>query len=206
MRRDYDNWQPLSVAEMVSLMSPIPVTWCFAGGWALDLFMGRQTREHGDIDIVLFRDEQLTMFNELAKNWKIYKAYQGELSHWEPGEALTTVKDIWVSRDGHSPFAFQLMLVDREEGEWIYRRERVIRRPEQDVIAMTTEGIPFLKPEIQLLYKGGGSEIRKKDQQDFQNVLPLLTSEERKWLSDALNKQFPGGHVWLSDIINAGTN
>ncbi|MBJ6360723.1 nucleotidyltransferase domain-containing protein [Paenibacillus sp. GCM10012307] len=198
MRKDYDNWNPLSVDEMVAIMDSIPVTWCFAGGWALDLYIGRQTREHGDIDIVLFHDEQATMLDGLAKNWRIYKADQGELSNWEPGEALTTVKDVWVSKDEHSPFTFQLMLVDRKDGAWIYHRERTIQRPEKDIIAMTSEGIPYLKPEIQLLYKGGSSEIREKDHRDFQNVLPLLTLEEREWLKNALDRQFPGGHVWMA--------
>jgi hypothetical protein len=27
--------------------------WCVAAGWALDLFRGMQTREHGDIEIAI---------------------------------------------------------------------------------------------------------------------------------------------------------
>ena len=30
--------------------------WFVAGGWAIDLFLERVTREHGDIDFCVFRD------------------------------------------------------------------------------------------------------------------------------------------------------
>lgn len=49
-------------------------------------------------------------------------------------------------------------------------------------MAKTKEGIPYLKPEIQFLYKGGSSEIRDKDYHDFLTIFPLLTPQARKWL------------------------
>ena len=35
--------------------------WCVAGGWALDLFIGEQSRPHSDIDIALFREDQAAL-------------------------------------------------------------------------------------------------------------------------------------------------
>jgi hypothetical protein len=31
----------------------VDVPWCVAAGWALDLFRGRQTRAHGDVEIAI---------------------------------------------------------------------------------------------------------------------------------------------------------
>jgi len=61
----------------------------------------------------------------------------------------------------------------------------------------TNEGVPYLRPEIQLLYKAGSSEIREKDNTDFQNTLPYLLLKEKEWLRTSLTRQFPEGHAWL---------
>jgi len=29
--------------------------WCVAGGWAIDMFLGKQTRPHEDMEIVVLR-------------------------------------------------------------------------------------------------------------------------------------------------------
>jgi ribosome-associated protein len=39
----WDPWRPEDVAR---LLAAVRVPWCVAAGWALDLFRGRQTREH----------------------------------------------------------------------------------------------------------------------------------------------------------------
>ena len=47
------HWQPLSVQETVDLLYSLPVPWWIAGGWAIDLYLGRQTRPHEDIDVLI---------------------------------------------------------------------------------------------------------------------------------------------------------
>ncbi|MBU5442202.1 hypothetical protein [Paenibacillus sp. MSJ-34] len=200
MRTDIYNWLPISVTEIHEIFSNIPVTWCIAGGWALDLFLGHQTRKHADIDVVLLREEQRTAFDYLCKDWQLYKARNGTLELWEEGELLTETKDIWVSKDRNSPWAFQIMLIETIQGSWVYGREKSVHRPLADIIASTQEGIPYLKPEIQLLYKGGGAEIRDKDHGDFQTVFPHLTSQAKEWLKASLQRQFPHRHEWVDDI------
>ncbi|OMF37667.1 hypothetical protein BK133_03745 [Paenibacillus sp. FSL H8-0548] len=202
MRTDINNWVTLNVPEVCTIYSKIPVTWCIAGGWALDLYVGKQSREHDDVDLIILREEQLTTFQYLSKDWTLYKAENGKLDRWEEGEFLAVTNDIWVSKDSNSPWAFQIMLIDSNHDSWIYGREKSIRRPMADIIAKTKEGIPYLKPEIQLLYKGGSLKIREKDHNDFLNVLPLLEPQSKEWLKASLQTQFPEGHVWMEYIEN----
>ncbi|GEM_PF-1847 len=204
MRTDIDNWAPLTVSEIGAIFSEIPITWCIAGGWALDLYLGRQSRKHADIDIIVLREQQAIAFQHLSKGWQLYKAEEGKLALWEEGEYLPLTNDIWVSRDGGSPWAFQIMLIDTDQDSWIYGREQSIRRPITDIIARTQEGIPFLRPEIQLLYKGGSSKIREKDHHDFLTVGPELTPMAKEWLRSSLIKQFPEGHVWMDHMGKGG--
>lgn len=200
LRTDLDNWEPLTVAEVSNLFSEIPVRWGIAGGWALDLHLGNKTREHGDIDIVVFRENQQEVYEYLKNDWLLYKAINGALTLWAEGEYLETVNDIWVCRNHNSPWAFQLMLLDSEEDRWIYRREKTVSLPKAKLFAADGSGVPYLKPEIQLLYKAGSSQIRKKDFTDFEAVLPALSGKEKVWLKRTLERQFSQEHSWLEKL------
>lgn len=200
MRTDYDHWEPIGIPEVVEIFAEIPVHWYIAGGWALDLHLGEQTREHGDIDILILREEQAVVYAALAGEWTLYKADQGTLSLWEEGEYLHSVGDVWASKGPEAPFAFQIMLADTEQDNWVYRREPTIRRPLRDIVLNTDEGIPYLKPEIQLLYKGGSKNIREKDERDFRAIAPFLDRQAAAWLAQALRTQFPEGHPWADCI------
>lgn len=190
MRTDLQNWAPLTITEVSNLLASIPVSWGIAGGWALDMHLGRRTREHADIDTVIFREDQQAIFQALRNEWQLYKAKDGKLALWQDGEFLETVNDIWVSRDGQAPWAFQLMLMESEQDQWVYRREKTIRLPKAEIFSMDRNGIPYLKPAIQLLHKAGSSHIRDKDVRDFQAVMPTLSLEEKAWLRDGVQRQF----------------
>lgn len=200
MRTDIDNWEPITVTEIYKLFSTIPINWGIAGGWALDLHLGKQSRVHDDIDVIILREEQLTIYNHLSKDWMLYKAENGKLVLWQEGEFLKTTNDIWVSKSSSSPWAFQMMLVETEQQSWIYRRDKSIRREIEDIFLRTNEEIPYLRPEIQLLYKGGSANVREKDFKDLQIMLPYLLPEQIEWLKMTLEKQFPTGHSWLDYI------
>lgn len=198
LRTDIDSWKPLTVSNMVEILSEIPINWCIAGGWALDLHLGRKSREHSDIDVLIIREDQLATYQWLKKDWTLYKAENGKLLHWEDGEYLMSARDVWVSKNHVEPWAFQIMIMDSEDGNWIYRREKSIKRVMDEIILRTPEGIPYLRPEIQLLYKAGSSKVREKDFHDLQTLLPILTTQEKEWLATSLKKQFPEGHKWIT--------
>jgi hypothetical protein len=70
----------MPVAHAANLMAGVKVPWWFAGGWAIDLFLGKHTWPHGDTDILIRRDDQLAVQAYLAsKELLLYKAKQGTL-------------------------------------------------------------------------------------------------------------------------------
>ncbi|MDQ0971767.1 hypothetical protein QFZ31_001645 [Neobacillus niacini] len=200
MRTDYENWVPLTVSNIADLFSDLPITWSLAGGWALDLHLGKQSREHSDIDVIILRDEQESAYDFLSREWKLYKAQDGVLMPWVQGEFLTDTTDVWVCKNQDSPWAFQVMLVDTFENQWIYRRDKSIKKPLNEIIVWTNEGTPYLRAEIQLLYKGGSSKVREKDFMDLQTMLPILSTQEKEWLTLSLQQQFSEGHPWIGLI------
>ncbi len=50
------------------------------------------------------------------------------------------------------------------------------------MIVMSAGGLPFLAPEIQLLYKSSPTN-RPKDERDFAHALPSLSTVQRQWLA-----------------------
>jgi hypothetical protein len=63
----------------------LPRPWFGWGGWAIDLWLGRQTREHEDVEIGIFRSDQAAVQAYFAGR-ELYKSLPGRLVPWDEGE------------------------------------------------------------------------------------------------------------------------
>jgi len=193
---DLGTWDPLTPQELTPVLAVLDVPWWLAGGWAIDLHVGRQSRLHEDIDVLVLRPDHVTVRAALA-DWDLHAADPpGTLRPWPLGETLpAAVHDVWCRRGPDEPWAFQLMIDDVDGDDWVFRRDRRVRRPLARIAGpASTVELPLLAPEIQLLYKSRA--LRPKDQADFDTVLPVLSDVQRSWLRDALTTVSPG-HPWL---------
>lgn len=89
------------------------------------------------------------------------------------------------------------MIDESSDGDWVSRRDPSIRRPIAGIGKASTDGIPYLAPEIQLYPR-----LRPKDETDFTAVLPSLTQAQRQWLSDAIARTH-GDHPWRDRLSQA---
>lgn len=203
MDLDPHNWSPLSVKEIAEVFEGMPVPWWIAGGVALDLFLGRSARSHDDIDVQILRRDQLTVQQHLQKDWRLFKTKQPDPPHlapWPEGEFLEApINSVWVRRPGQDAWAYMFMFMETDGDEWVYRRLPSIRGSIADMGLIADAGIPYLAPEIQLLYKGR-REVRSKDTRDLQRVLPKLAREKAAWLLACLRAQYREGHEWIGLI------
>jgi hypothetical protein len=103
----------------------------------------------------------------------------------------------WVREPGGGPYRLDIFREPHDGGTWICRRDPAIRRPYAEVIAATPDGIPYLVPEVVLLFKA--KHARPKDEADFDGALPLLAPVQRAWLAQSLARVHPGHH-WLSRL------
>ncbi|MDQ6832413.1 MAG: amino acid transporter [Chloroflexota bacterium] len=194
----YDRWQPLSVAEVAHLFARAPFTWGLGGGYAVEQFLGTPLRTHGDIDVVVYRDEQLLLHRWLV-GWHLYAANPpATLRRWEADDYLPLgIHDIWGYRSGAHAWQMQIMLAEVAGDEWFSRRSRLIRGPRHELM-VAYHGIPSVRIEVQLLYKA--RNLRPKDDRDFHACLPLLDTDARRWLADHLRQLHPDGHPWLASL------
>ncbi|MBX2875253.1 MAG: hypothetical protein KTR30_24255 [Saprospiraceae bacterium] len=200
MEFDYTYWEPFSPAEVAQLFSDFPTSWCIAGGWGLDLFIGNISREHADIDLVVFRKDQHLLFDVL-RGFEIFVVDPpGTLRPWSIVEYLSPpLYNIWVRTESQGPWKIQVMLQDQHKQEWLFRRDHSISGAVGDMIIQSENGIPLLHPIIQLLYKA--KDIRRKDQHDFQKVLPYLQAEQKIWLREKIGQVYGQEHDWLPQLL-----
>ena len=77
-------------------------------------------------------------------------------------------------------------------GDFEYARTREIKR-ELNKAILFSDGVPYLSPEMCLLYKSTDTE-REGYQQDFELACKAMNSEQREWLKNALLRLNPQGH------------
>lgn len=182
---------PLKVAAIMRDFNQI---WFIAGGWAIDLYLGKVTRPHSDIEIAIFRRDQTALQDYLA-GWLLQKVINGERSVWQRGERLQSpIHELHCFNEVAEPRQFEILLNESNENEWMYRRNEKVKRSLAKCQMVSSAGIKFLCPEIALLYKS--KNPRASDEQDFETVAQQLDTERKKWLSNAI-AACDTGHRWL---------
>ncbi|PGL73088.1 hypothetical protein [Bacillus sp. AFS055030] len=177
------------------LMQDFNKGWYIAGGWAIDLFLEKKTRNHHDLEIVIARNDQLCL-KEYLHNWTFNKVFRGKLSTWENEYLELPIHEIHGEND-KTKDELEVLLNEIELNEWKFRRDKSITCKLDSLYSVSNEGIPYLNPEIVLLYKVRNT--REKDHQDFKNVKDYLDSSQKTWLREAILIHHPN-HEWLEDL------
>ncbi|MDQ4121353.1 MAG: hypothetical protein M3209_07895 [Acidobacteriota bacterium] len=185
---------PLKVAALMSDFKP---DWFVAGGWAIDLFLGKETRPHEDIEIAVFRRDQLELQNYL-RDWHLQKVENRAFSDWEKGDFLKLpVFEIHCFNEDYDLLQFEVLLNETSGKDWVFRRNETITKPLSKLHLESEHGIKFLRPEVVLLYKS--KNPREKDEQDFQLALKHLNFESKVWLRNALSICY-SEHDWQKKL------
>jgi hypothetical protein len=178
--------------SVASLMSGFNKSWGIAGGWAIDLFIGKETREHKDIEIAIFRKDQL-YFKNFHVEWEYKKVVKGEIRAWKNEFLELPVHEIHaLNKDNENEV--EILLNETKGDYWVFRRDTRISCPLNLVWSYSKTGVPYLNPEIVLLYKA--KNTGEKDHQDFLAAKDFLDNEKRKWLQKALEIHEPK-HKWI---------
>jgi hypothetical protein len=204
-------------------MSAYPGTWSLCGGWAVDAWLGRQSRAHGDIDVSVFHDEQRKIFEHLA-GWHLIahdpnvpgdttEPWEGRHldlpAHIHASLSSDAVK-AWVSRPRSparedEPMKLEIVIDERADGNWILRSEPRIALPVAGAIEESPWGLPTAAPEVILFFKATaylgvpGLHDRPHDTADFEALLPQLSGGRRDWLRQSI-AGVDAGQSWLARL------
>lgn len=178
------------VLQVQKALQNAPFHWMIAGGWALDLHLGSGQRHHEDIDVLVYLNEQHRVQQFLQQQgWSLQRIEKGQFFPWLPGETI-----LFPHHQAHATHpdfpSIDLLFDGGGPDQWVYRRNPAVTHPAAQGVG--PHQVPYLMPEVVLLYKGTSSVgIRSKDQQDLQRILPVLTCQQQKWLQSQLMDPHP---------------
>jgi hypothetical protein len=171
--------------------------WWICGGWAIDIWLGRKTRPHADLEMTILHAHHQHLFR-LLDGWELRLAGLGNWERWDGSELDPEIHQVWARPDRgcdgipedfvrdaeYLEFCFETTRGD----QWLYRRDHRIGRRLLD-IGSERNGAPVLNPEIVLLYKA--KDPRTRDVDDFYTMIDHLPAEDRVWLRNAIATAHP---------------
>ncbi|MCP3029278.1 nucleotidyltransferase domain-containing protein [Halobacillus sp. A5] len=169
--------------------------WFVAGGWAVDLHIGEETREHEDIEVAVFREE-LPELSDWLNGWTTYIVDHSRLVEGKVDKSLDEhIHEIHAHREETK---LEVLLNEKSRDRFKFRRDPEVTFPLNRMNLRSEHGVPYLNPEIVLLYKA--KNTKEKDEQDFQSVFPFLNEQQKEWLKQALIIHQPE-HPWLEKLL-----
>lgn len=191
-----DAWRAWRPEQAAAHLAGVGINWCVVGGWAIDLWLGRETRQHEDLEIAILRDDFPTIRKHL-RAFDLHSVGDGEVRRLAPHDTPPPDKhQNWVLDPDANAWRMDIMMEPGDARTWVFRRDPSIRAPRSRMIGIR-HGVPFLKPEGALLYKAKG--LRPKDEADFAACLPSLDDVAREWLADALTRAHLA-HPWIAAL------
>ena len=190
----WDAWRPEAAAErLAGLAAP----WCVVGGWAIDLWLGEETRAHGDLEIAVVEADFPAVRRALA-GYRLFLPMDGSVRALADNAAPPAdCHQTWVMEEAAQAWRLDVFREPGDARTWVYRRDPSLTRPRAEMEGRTTGGIRFLRPEGVLFYKAKAT--RPKDEADFTVAAPRMDGGARAWLRAALERFHPG-HAWIARL------
>ncbi len=187
-------WRPWTPVQVTQRLAGVTAPWCVVAGWALDLYLGGTPRDHGDIEIAVPRKAFQEIAAELpGVEWDV--AGRGMVWPYAQAGDHPDLHQTWCREPRTGRYRLDVFREPHDGNLWICRRDPSITMPYDELIRSTRSGIPYLIPEVVLLFKARFP--RAKDDDDFRRVAPRLTDDSRKRLAAWLQRLYPD-HPWAS--------
>jgi hypothetical protein len=188
---------PRPLVRVSDLLAAFPAEWFLCGGWAVDAWLGRQTREHPDVDIALFQEDQRAIFDLLAGWQLIAHDISVESDSTEAWDGHELQLPAHIHARSYDDFNIEILLNKRSDRDWILSEVPLITMPLHRCADRCSWNLPALVAEILLFYKA--EDIRPHDEADFRALRPQLSSGRIRWLAEAISRLHPG-HPWLTHL------
>lgn len=201
--------------------------WYICGGGAIDVFLGKPTRIHKDLDIAVFwEDRNAIIAFMLAAGWRVLEACGGgvvrELFEVQPlaekrNLFCFTSKEDRCTLEPIGDGTYRFGLEKKEQRDFTYIEFLFNQRDDHDLYLpgnanlkrklnqalLESGGVPYLAPEVVLYYKARYLEYSPEPfdhYQDFNISLPVLEEEQKQWLRNSLEREYADGHEWLERL------
>ena len=183
--------------------------WALCGGWAVDVLLGRQTRDHLDVDIAVFQEDQAEL-RTLLNGWRLLghdDAVAEDCPDQWDGRWLDVPGHVHANITTMAGTELDIQICRRVDDEWVLSGEPRVALPMSATLGTARWGsLPVVSALVILYYKAVPPRWRAKpddpqpprrpkDEADFAALLPTLSSEQRTWLHSAITASHPD-HDW----------
>ena len=209
------------IEEANTLLQGQAFSYGICGGFALDMFLGYESRVHGDIDVLAFWEDREAIITYMQSNgFLVYEMLGGGKVHritdirmqeklrknifccTEDCELVrlydTEEPDVYWLDFQHVGLSklnyIEFLFNEKTDDEFVYVRDNRVKRALEKAI-LQKNGVPYLAPELCLLFKSTDIE-REGYQQDFELAIEKLSPEQRMWFENAMELLYPEGHRW----------
>ncbi|TNC14111.1 amino acid transporter [Methylobacterium terricola] len=194
---DDEAWDAWSPHELGRRLREASLPWYVAGGWALDVWHGRQTRQHEDLEFVVIRDDA-HHFRAILRDLDFFTVKDGIIEYLPPSAAPPSdVWQLWGGDMRQGCWRVDMMMEPGTPDLWIYKRDQTIRMARSDAIRVSETGIPYLSPVHVMLFKA--KHRREKDREDFNLCLTKFSNKDRAQFIELMSELHPG-HEWLEKL------
>ncbi len=182
-----DAWEPWSPRVIADHLASLSIPWSVVGGYAIDLFLGRNTRDHADLEIAILREDFSTVSTALSPLVP-HSAGNGVVTYLGSSAPPDNIRQIWMLDDVTQKWRVDVMLEPGDSNTWIFRRNTEITLPREEMTGRR-DNIPYLMPEGALLYKAKAR--REKDEADFAACLVSMSQLQKERLAAMLSVEYP---------------
>ncbi len=214
------------IEKAAAILSENNFEYAFCGGFAIDLFLGYESRRHSDIDVLAYwNDRNAIILHMQSLGFRVYEMLgEGKAHHITDILDQRCVKrNIFCLRDGcemarlspteegdgivsvhFSPVGLrrlnflEILFNDKADGCFLYARDHRIRREMDKVILYYRSGDRAI-PYLApefCLLYKSTDTEREGYQQDFDRASAKMDGEQKEWLQNALERLYPEGHKW----------
>src|SRR6185369_6704800 len=104
-----------------AVLAGTPVPWAVAGGWAVDLHLGRATRDHEDLEIAIPRADFPILRPALA-GFELYQVGDGRIRRLADGEAPVQ-RQVWTADPAVAAWRMDTFLEPGDRETWVSHRD-----------------------------------------------------------------------------------
>tara|TARA_R110002072_G_scaffold1780_14_gene15016 strand:- start:160 stop:699 length:540 start_codon:yes stop_codon:yes gene_type:complete len=170
------DWNPVAATELREMFGEF-ADWFLCGGVSIDIFAGRQTRLHGDIDVGVYRSDILNCLHSLARDCVYICDPPGTVVHWDGGGIEDHVNDIWITSPDGTYWILQILLYTDHGDNVIFKRDPAVTW-QKSAHTIECDGYRILNPAISLLYKASRGGFEPRDAQDIATIIGCYASRE----------------------------
>lgn len=140
---DVDAWDPWHPQVVAQRLAGVTAPWYVAGGWAIDLFRGEQSREHEDLEIAV----PAGRFAEIAERLEDCEFYGVDAGRIVPldAERMRTSHQTWAMSLATRRWCLDVFREPHDGDVWICRRDEEIRRPYAEIIEHDVERVRLMR-------------------------------------------------------------